>query len=72
MATKQHGGKRIGAGRKQAYPNEGATVIVSVSIPSDLLKRLDAVAEKREWKRSEAVVEAVRWLLKRQERNTQD
>lgn len=69
MAKKQqHGGKRTGAGRKQAYPDEGATVIVSVSIPSDLLARLDAVADEREWKRSEAVVEAIRGLLKRRER----
>jgi hypothetical protein len=70
MTKKQHGGKRTGAGRKQAYPEEGATVIVSVSIPSRLLERLDAVSEKREWKRSEAIVEAIRGLLKRQERKS--
>lgn len=66
MAKKQHGGKREGAGRK-AHP-EGATVIVSVSIPSPLLDRLDAVAENKGWKRSEAVTESVRLLLKRHER----
>ena len=67
MAKKQHGGKRAGAGRKQANP-EGPAVVVTASVHSGLVERLDAVAEQKGWKRSEAVTEAIRGLLKRQER----
>lgn len=70
MAKKQaHGGKRAGAGRKIAHP-EGPAVVVTASVPSGLVERLNAVAEKRGWNRSEAVTEAIRGLLKRQERKS--
>ena len=41
-----------------------------VTVPLALVGRLDAVAEKRNWNRSEAVTEAVRGLLKRFERKS--
>jgi metal-responsive CopG/Arc/MetJ family transcriptional regulator len=41
---------------------------VAAKVPAALVDRLDAVAEKREWSRSEAITEAIRGLLKRQER----
>ena len=67
MAKKQHGGRRPGSGRKPVHL-EGVTVTVAAKVPVVLVKRLDAVAEKREWNRSEAITEAIRGLLKRHER----
>jgi hypothetical protein len=58
----QHGGKRAGAGRKPVHP-EGRTIVVAASVPSGLVEKLDALAEKRGWNRSEAVTEAIRGLL---------
>ncbi len=63
MAKKKlHGGKREGAGRKVANP-EGATVPVTASVPSVLVERLDRLAEKNGWGRSQAVTEAIRGLV---------
>ena len=67
MAKKQHGGRRAGAGRKQAHM-EGPAVVVTASVPSGLVERMNVVAEQQGWNRSEAVTEAIRGLLKRQER----
>jgi hypothetical protein len=65
MAKAQHGGKREGSGRKVAHPEEGRTVTIAASVPSGLVQRLDSLAEKRGWNRSEAVTEAIRGLLGR-------
>jgi hypothetical protein len=65
MAKSQHGGKREGAGRKTAHPEEGPTVNISASVPSGLVDRLDALAKKRGWNRSAAITEAIRGLLGR-------
>ena len=63
MAKKQqHGGKRPGAGRKVADP-EGPTVVVAASVPSGLVDKLDAMADRNGWNRSQAVTEAIRGLL---------
>ena len=64
MAKKQHGGKRAGAGRKPMDPDERTTVI-AVTMPMELLERLDAVAERQRWNRSQAVREAIQALVKR-------
>jgi hypothetical protein len=70
MAKKQQrGGKRTGAGRKPIHP-EGVTMTVAAKVPVPLVERLDTVAEKRGWNRSEAITEAIRGLLKRQERKS--
>ena len=70
MAKKQQrGGKRAGAGRKPIHP-EGVTMTVAAKVPVPLVEQLDAVAEKRGWNRSEAITEAIRGLLKRQERKS--
>jgi hypothetical protein len=65
MVEKQRGGARIGAGRKPGA--EGPSIVVSVSIPSELMARVDSVAAAKEWSRSAAMTEAVRLLLKRHE-----
>jgi hypothetical protein len=64
MAKKkaQRGGKRKGAGRKIENP-EGRTILVAVTVPGELVERLDELAGKRGWKRSKAVTEAIRGLL---------
>ncbi len=64
MAKKQHGGKRAGAGRKPMDPEE-RTATIAVTMPTGLIERLDAVAERQGWNRSEAVREAVQALIKR-------
>jgi hypothetical protein len=63
MSKGQHGGKREGSGRKVANPDEGRTVTIAASVPSGLVERLDALADKRGWNRSAAVTEAIRGLL---------
>ena len=60
--TKQHGGKRKGAGRPVSP--EGRTMMVAVSIPEGLVADLDALAASKSWGRSKAVTEAVRSFLK--------
>jgi hypothetical protein len=60
---KQHGGKRKGAGRKVANPEEGKATVVAASVPSGLVEDLDALAAERGWNRSQAITEAVRRLI---------
>jgi hypothetical protein len=61
--AKSHGGKRPGAGRKPTNP-EGPTVNIGATVPEDLIARLDAIAEARNWNRSQAITEAIRQLVK--------
>mgnify|MGYP001559600408 CR=1 FL=1 len=61
-AKSRHGGKRKGAGRKIENP-EGRTTLIAVTVPGELVERLDALAAEREWTRSKAVTEAIRGLL---------
>jgi hypothetical protein len=58
---KSHGGKRAGAGRD--IGPEGKAIVVAASVPSSLVERMDALAKKRGWGRSEAVTEAIRGLV---------
>lgn len=58
---KQVGGARTGAGRKPLDPS--GTTMLCAAVPTDLVERLDALAEKRGWNRSKAVREAVGLLL---------
>ena len=58
---KQHGGKREGAGRKVGP--DGPVIVIAASVPEALAERLDALAEKRGWNRSQAITEAIRGLL---------
>jgi hypothetical protein len=60
---KQRGGKRPGAGRKVASPEEGRTIPIAAAVPSSLVDRLDALAGQKGWNRSEAVVQAIRGLI---------
>lgn len=60
---KKQGGKREGAGRPLEYKDEGKAVVVTASVPGELVQRLDAVAEKEGWNRSRAVTEAIRGLV---------
>jgi hypothetical protein len=61
MAKKQHGGKRKGAGRKTGP--DGPAVMVAVSVPESLVERLDRLADKNGWGRSQAVTEAIRGFV---------
>jgi hypothetical protein len=61
---KKHGGKRPGAGRKQANP-EGRTITITVSVPEGLVHGLKSLAKTEGWSKSSAVTEAIRGLLKR-------
>jgi hypothetical protein len=63
MAKKKVGGKRKGAGRPVGP--DGPTELVAVTVPMSLVAELDALCEAKEWKRSKAVTEAIRGLLKR-------
>jgi ribbon-helix-helix CopG family protein len=60
---KAHGGRRKGAGRKLANPDEGRAIPVAAGVPSELVDRLDALAKERGWNRSQAITEAIRGLL---------
>ena len=60
---KQRGGKREGAGRPTGP--DGPTVLIGATVPQKLVADLDALCEAKEWKRSKAVTEAIRGLLKR-------
>ena len=63
---KKRGGARPGAGRKPGP--EGPTSTVAFSAPVSLMEKLDALAAKREWNRSEAITEAIRSLLANENR----
>ena len=60
---KQWGGRREGAGRKPASP-KGRTVVVSASMPPDLLAKLDNAAAVRGSNRSAIISEAIRRLVR--------
>lgn len=60
---KQVGGKREGAGRPVGP--DGPASVLTVSVPDKLIGELDKLCEAKEWKRSKAVTEAIRGLLKR-------
>jgi hypothetical protein len=62
VKKKQHGGKRPNAGRKQISP-DGPAVVVTASVPSGLVDRMDEMAKRNEWSRSEAVTQAIRGLV---------
>lgn len=57
-----HGGAREGAGRHPVNP-EGKTQMLAVTVPGELVERLDAFRAKKDWNRSQAVTEAIRGLL---------
>ena len=65
MAKKKStvGGAREGAGRP--IGPDGPTSVLAVSVPDKLISELDKLCEAKEWKRSKAVTEAIRGLLKR-------
>ena len=53
------------SGRGQAAPSpEGTAVTIAASVPKSLVDGLDRVAESEGWKRSRAVTEAIRGLVK--------
>ena len=60
---KQVGGKREGAGRPTGP--DGPTMLVAVTVPETLVTGLDVLCKAEGWKRSKAVTEAIRGLLKR-------
>ena len=60
---KQWGGPRKNSGRP--IGDDGPTSVVAVSVPDTLMAQLDKLCEAKEWKRSKAVTEAIRGLLKR-------
>ena len=62
QTKKSHGGRRAGAGRKPVNL-EGKTVVIAVSVPSELIEKLDAICEQHAWNRSQAVTEAIRQLV---------
>jgi hypothetical protein len=64
MPKADHGGKRVGAGRKPIDP-DSHSVTIALSVPESLLERLDALAAKHGWNRAEAVREAIRGLVSR-------
>lgn len=64
MAKKKAwGGKRPNSGRPTGP--DGPTAVLAVSVPETLIAELDVLCETKEWKRSKAVTEAIRGLLKR-------
>ena len=63
-AVKQHGGPRPGSGRPPIDP--GGTTLIGASLPTDLVERLDAYAEKHGVTRAKAIREAVGLLLNAQ------
>ena len=60
---KQWGGKRANSGRP--IGPDGPKSVLAVSVPDKLIGELDQLCEAKEWKRSKAVTEAIRGLLKR-------
>ena len=65
----KHGGKREGAGRPVANPNEGATVTVTATVPEGLVDQLDEIARDNDWGRSDAVTRAIRAFVGRPKRS---
>ena len=64
MAKKKTwGGKRENSGRPVGP--DGPAVVLAVSVPEMLIAQLDELCEAKEWKRSKAVTEAIRGLVKR-------
>jgi hypothetical protein len=63
MAKKKLGGKRKGAGRPVGP--DGPTELMAVTVPKTLVSALDELCKAKDWKRSKAVTEAIRGLLKR-------
>ena len=61
MTAQGHGGKRAGAGRKQ----EGAspTVTVAISLQSDIVHQLDALAKSQGKSRSKVIQEIIQKSL---------
>jgi hypothetical protein len=55
--------KRPNSGRPTGP--DGPTAVLAVSVPETLISDLDELCEAKEWKRSKAVTEAIRGLLKR-------
>lgn len=65
MAKRSHhprGGARPGSGPKPGP--EGKAEKISVTVPGELLARLDELAGEKEWTRSQAITEAIRRLVK--------
>ena len=60
---KKWGGRRENSGRP--IGPDGPTSVLAVSVPDKLVAELDELCEAKEWKRSKAVTEAIRGLLKR-------
>jgi hypothetical protein len=69
---KTRGGKREGAGRKPANPEEGSVITIAVSVPSGLVDQLDAHAGANNLSRSGAVTKAIRGLLGTRKRSAKD
>lgn len=61
MIDKKHGGKREGAGRKAL--GDQKTKSFSVSLPPDLLEKVDALATATGKSRSATIVDLVRRAL---------
>ena len=61
-ATKAHGGKRAGAGRKQAN-KEGPAVTISIAIPESLVADVDKLRESNGESRSAFITNAIRKQL---------
>ena len=57
-----HGGRRAGAGRKAKYDD---TVAISVTLSNSLREKLDKWAADKEMNRSEAIVSAIKLLIKK-------
>ena len=60
---KQWGGKRPNSGRPTGP--DGPASVLAVSVPDKLIAELDRLCVTKEWKRSKAVTEAIRGLLRR-------
>jgi hypothetical protein len=61
--AKKKAAKRKGPGRP--IGPDGPTELVAVTVPKSLVAKLDALCEAKGLKRSAAVTEAIRGLLKR-------
>ena len=62
MAKKKtHGGSRKGAGRKVS--KDGPSKTIAASVPEAITKKLDRLAKKMGWNRSQAITEAIKLLI---------